>query len=251
MRSPACWTMPVTTSLDAVDVLVVHHLALGLADPLQDHLLRGLRGDAAEVVGRDVLALDLLVGHLRPVDVEVVVGEQRVVLLAGLLLDPLELVERALARLVEQAALEVLGQLDREDAEVARVVELDRRMSRRARRLLVGGEQRVLERGDAACPTRFPSRARSRERPRRSPGSSRTYPSSIRLARTIASYGMSTGSPVPFTSWNDALAGRRRPRRAACAVGGLQRAPAGRPHARSARACAAAARFPARRPRST
>ena len=35
---------------DAVDVLVVHHLALGLADPLQDHLLGGLRGDAAEVV---------------------------------------------------------------------------------------------------------------------------------------------------------------------------------------------------------
>ena len=35
---------------DAVDVLVVHHLALGLADPLQDHLLRGLRRDAAEVV---------------------------------------------------------------------------------------------------------------------------------------------------------------------------------------------------------
>ena len=34
----------------AVDVLVVHHLALGLADPLQDDLLGGLRGDAAEVV---------------------------------------------------------------------------------------------------------------------------------------------------------------------------------------------------------
>ena len=53
---------------DAVDVLVVHHLALGLADPLQDDLLRGLRGDAAEVVGRDVFALDLLLGDLRPVE---------------------------------------------------------------------------------------------------------------------------------------------------------------------------------------
>jgi hypothetical protein len=31
----------------AVDVLLVHHLALGLADPLQDDLLGGLRGDAA------------------------------------------------------------------------------------------------------------------------------------------------------------------------------------------------------------
>src|ERR1043166_3572672 len=45
---------------DAVDVLLVHHLALGLADPLQDDLLRRLRGDAAEVLGRDVLALHLL-----------------------------------------------------------------------------------------------------------------------------------------------------------------------------------------------
>ena len=35
---------------DAVLVLLEHHLALGLADPLQDDLLGGLRGDAAEVV---------------------------------------------------------------------------------------------------------------------------------------------------------------------------------------------------------
>ena len=68
--------------------------------------------------------------------------------LAGLLLEPLELLERALARLVEQPLLEVRGQLDREDAEVALVVELDGRVAGRARRLLVGGEQRVLERRD-------------------------------------------------------------------------------------------------------
>ena len=37
---------------DAVLVLLEHHLALGLADALQDDLLGGLRGDAAEVVGR-------------------------------------------------------------------------------------------------------------------------------------------------------------------------------------------------------
>ena len=133
---------------DAVDVLVVHHLALGLAKPLVDDLLRRLRGDAAEVVGSHVLARDLVLGHLRPVDVEVVVGEQRVVLLARLLLDPLELVERLLARLVEQAHLEVLGQLDREHAELALVEELDGRMAGRARRLLVRGEHGVLERGD-------------------------------------------------------------------------------------------------------
>ena len=38
----------------AARVLLVLHLALGLADALQDHLLGGLRGDAAEVVGRVV-----------------------------------------------------------------------------------------------------------------------------------------------------------------------------------------------------
>ena len=35
----------------AACVLLVLHLALRLADALEDHLLRGLRGDAAEVVG--------------------------------------------------------------------------------------------------------------------------------------------------------------------------------------------------------
>ena len=38
----------------AAGVLLVLHLALGLADALAHHLLGGLRGDAAEVVGRDV-----------------------------------------------------------------------------------------------------------------------------------------------------------------------------------------------------
>ena len=38
----------------AAGVLLVLHLALGLADALGHHLLRGLRGDATEVVGRDV-----------------------------------------------------------------------------------------------------------------------------------------------------------------------------------------------------
>src|ERR671935_152989 len=39
---------------DTVGVLVVHHRPLGLVDPLAQHLLRGLAGDAAEVLGRDV-----------------------------------------------------------------------------------------------------------------------------------------------------------------------------------------------------
>ena len=111
--------MPVTTSVDAVDVLVVHHLALGLADPLRDHLLRGLRGDAAEVLGRDVGPLDLVLGHLGPVDVEVLVGDEHVRALAVLGLGRLELGEHALARLLEQPLLDVRRELDREDAEVA------------------------------------------------------------------------------------------------------------------------------------
>src|SRR5687768_11566186 len=55
----------------AVAVLLEHHVALGLADALQDHLLGGLRGDPAEVVRRDVANLDLVleVAQARRVDV--------------------------------------------------------------------------------------------------------------------------------------------------------------------------------------
>ena len=46
----------------AAGVLLVLHLALRLADALEDHLLGGLRGDATEVVGRVVpLARDVAV----------------------------------------------------------------------------------------------------------------------------------------------------------------------------------------------
>jgi hypothetical protein len=86
---------------DTVDVLVVHHAALFFSDSLQDDLLRGLRGDAAKAFRRHVLAHDLLGGHVGPVDVEIVVGDERVLALAGLLLELLELLELALARLVE------------------------------------------------------------------------------------------------------------------------------------------------------
>ena len=119
------------------------------------------------------------------------------ILLAGLLFQPLELVERAFPRLVEQAELEVDGQLDREHAKVALVVELDRGMARRSRRLLVCGEQCVLECVD--------------ERPALDSllafdvangindflAHCLPHPSSIKFARTIRSYGMSTGSE-PF-----------------------------------------------------
>src|SRR5918911_1564596 len=45
---------------DAVLVLLEHHVALGLADALEDHLLGGLSGDAAEVVRGDVALGDLI-----------------------------------------------------------------------------------------------------------------------------------------------------------------------------------------------
>jgi hypothetical protein len=51
----------------AVLVLLEHHLALGLADPLQDHLLGGLGRDATEVVARDVDDLDRVLRHPVPV----------------------------------------------------------------------------------------------------------------------------------------------------------------------------------------
>src|SRR5581483_171073 len=129
----------------AIDVLVVHHLPLGLADALQDHLLRRLRGDAAEALWRHLGPRDLFLGDVGEVDLEVVVGDERVLALARLLLEALELFELALARVVEQAHLEVARQLDRVDVRVPLVVHLDDRMTRRTRRLLVGGEKRVLD----------------------------------------------------------------------------------------------------------
>ena len=70
------------------------------------------------------------------------------VLLAGLLLDAFEVVDRTLARVVEQAHLEVRRQLDREDAEVALVVEDHGGVPSGSGRFLVRREQRVLERSD-------------------------------------------------------------------------------------------------------
>src|SRR6188474_3121765 len=132
----------------AVDVLVVHHLALGLANALQDDLLRSLRGDAAEVLGRDVGALDLVLGNFRPVDDEVVVRDQRVGALAVFGLGGFELGNRPLARLVHEPLLDVRRKLDRPHAEVAARIELDGRVAGCARGFLVRGEQRILERAD-------------------------------------------------------------------------------------------------------
>ena len=133
---------------DAVDVLLVHHLALGLADSLEDDLLGRLRGDAAEVLRRDVRPLDERGVDVGPVDVEVVVLDEDVRRLAVLGFEPLELGDGALARLLDQPLLDVLGQVDGVHAEVTALVHLDRRVTGGARRLLVRGEQGVLERAD-------------------------------------------------------------------------------------------------------
>src|SRR5581483_4399661 len=202
---------------DAVDVLVVHHLALRLADPLQDHLLRRLCGDAPEVVGRDVLARHELLGNVGPVDLEVVVREQRVVLFAGLLFDALELLERALTCFLEQPCLDVRRKVDRVDAEVTAVVELDRRVPRRTGRLLVGGEQRVLECGDER-PALDALLALDLANGFNDFLTHPSVPSSIKLARTISSYGMSTASAPLRICTAPAEAPRTSPRTPPAAV---------------------------------
>ena len=54
--------MPVTTSVTRSMFSSYIMPRLFLADALQDDLLRGLRGDAAEAFRRDVLAPDLFAG---------------------------------------------------------------------------------------------------------------------------------------------------------------------------------------------
>ncbi len=127
---------------DAVLVLVVHHLALGLADPLEDHLLGGLRRDAAEVVGGHVARLDLVL--VRGEDLRVELGVLGLAKLAGLGVDDGLLL---LGDLGEELLLELGRQDQLEDAEIGGLaVEIDTRVLGRAGALLIGGEQGILER---------------------------------------------------------------------------------------------------------
>jgi hypothetical protein len=130
---------------DPVLVLLEHHHPFGLADPLQDHLLGGLRGDPAEVVGGDIAGLDLvLVGrdHLR-----VELGLLELFQLARLGVDLALFFLLRLGCLGEQLLLQLDRQDQLEDAEVAGfVVEVDAGVFGRPWGLLVGGEQRVGER---------------------------------------------------------------------------------------------------------
>src|SRR5206468_952682 len=158
---------------------------------LQDHLLRRLRGDASEVLRGDVLALDLSLRDVGPVDVEIVVRDERVGALSGLDLERLELLELALPRFLDQAFLDVRRQLHGVDAEIAQLVDLDRRVTRRSRYFLVCSEERVLECCDerAALDPLFALDVAD------GLDDLLTHLSpSIKLPRTIESYGMSTDS---------------------------------------------------------
>ena len=126
---------------DAVAVLLEHHVPLGLADALQDHLLGGLGGDPAEVVGGDVALVDLVAvfGELLGVDFRFLgfAHLPRLRIDRGFLVD----------RLDDQVRLQALGDDQFDDPEVGRLaVHLDARVLGRAGLLLISGQERVLER---------------------------------------------------------------------------------------------------------
>ena len=163
---------------DAVLVLLEHHVALGLADALEDHLLGGLRGDPAEVGRRDVAAGDLVLvlGQLLGVDLRLLGLAQ----LARLGIDRALLLDR----LLDELLLELRREDQLEHAEVGRA----RGPCRRARtwRRPASSCRRRAARPRArasASRTRCPSRSRASERPRRSPCSRGPPRSAARIAR--------------------------------------------------------------------
>src|SRR5581483_3097407 len=127
---------------DPVLVLVVHHLALRLADALEDHLLGGLGRDAPEVVGRHVAGRDLVLVRSQDLGIEL-----RLLRLAELTRLGVDLRLGLLGGLRLQLLLQLRRQDELEDPEVGRVaIEVHARVARRPRSLAVGGEKRVLER---------------------------------------------------------------------------------------------------------
>ena len=69
--------------VDAIDVLLVHHLALGFADRCRMTCFAVCAAMRPKSSGVTSSRLIFLLGHLRPVDLEVVVGDQRVLALAA------------------------------------------------------------------------------------------------------------------------------------------------------------------------
>ena len=119
--------------------------------------------------------------------------------LSRLLLDLLELGDPRLAGVLDEADFDVLRDLDPVDAELALPVELDLGMAGGIGRLLVRRKQRVLESGDENA-FLDPLLLLDRVNPFDDLLAHVVNPSPIRLcdcARTIASYGMRSGSESP------------------------------------------------------
>ena len=162
---------------DAVAVLLEHHVALGLADALEDDLLGRLRGDPAEVAGRDVALLDLVLVLLELLRVDLgVLGLDH---LAGLGVEVGALVDR----LDDEVRLEALGDDQLDDAEV-------RRSRGRARRA------RTSRCRAASCrPTGARPRARGAASRARCPSRAPSTFIASRISRDIRS--------TPRRGWND------------------------------------------------
>src|SRR5918995_2924591 len=163
--------------------------ARALLVALAVHLLRARqqRFDLAEV-DEDVVAVAGLLD-----DAGDDVADERVLLLPRLLLDLLELVVGMLSGLLEQALLEVGGHVDREDTEVAGVVDLDGRVPVRPGGLLVGGEQPVTESVDQNPAFEIPVALQLTDC--LDDLAAHLMSSSIRFARTMASYGIACSVP--------------------------------------------------------
>ena len=145
----------------AVLILLKHHVALDLADALQDHLLGGLRGDAAEVLRRCVVGDDPVLGQLVPFDDRLGLVVDRVGIAIGTDVERGALATRALGlgnrdlahlgrqRVLKQAEglqLIVVG-VDLHDAEVASVaIDLDAGvLALGFGALAIGGAERLLK----------------------------------------------------------------------------------------------------------
>jgi hypothetical protein len=171
-----------------------------IADPLEDHLLGRLGGDAAEVLGRDVALVDLIAVFrqrlLRDLGLLGLPKLARLRVDLGLLL--------LLLHLREQLLLEVRGHQQLVDLEVTGVVvDLHARVLRSAGSLLVGGQQSVLESlhqpvgGDSLLSLQHRDGVEDLLAHR---------PSSTRLLRPISEYGIETtpSSAATVTSSSEA-----------------------------------------------
>ncbi len=248
----------------AIDVLLVHDRALGLADALLDHLLGGHRGDAAEAVGRHVRARHL---RRRAPATSRGRGRRRRPACAAARPSPPRCARarRSPARVPRRAAA---PRGRRGSRSRTRGTRLRRRGSTSACRTAPGVFLYAARSASSSAATSVPvsmpfSRSIVRMPSMISWLMAPTYPSSITLPRTIASYGMSsdsspTASEKLRSSGGDDLAGepllagdgRRRANLDAPADGGAkvlglaQRALRARATTRRSCSCAGSRRAP-------